>query len=148
MTAFVISCVMLFLYSLIQGIYPLGSVTFLRKDLYHQYLPFLYELRRKLLAGERFNYSFNLGLGSSFYAMYAYYLSDPLNFLCVFVPERFLLEFLTLITYMKIAIASANMCRYLKYKNKRLDIVYLIPLSLCYGFSGYIASFDWNEVGS
>ena len=144
MTAFIVSLIMLFLYSLIQGIYPFGSVTFLRKDLYHQYLPFLYELRRKLISGESLKYSFNLGIGSSFYAMYVYYLSDPLNFLCILVPERFLLEFLTLITYMKIALASANMCRYLRYRNKGMEAVYLIPLSLCYGFSGYIASFDWN----
>ena len=135
---------MLFLYSLIQGIYPFGKITFLRKDLYHQYLPFLYELRRRLLSGESLKYSFDLGLGSSFYGMYVYYLSDPLNFLSVLVPEKYLLEFLTFITYLKISLCSSNMCIYLRYKKKETAPVYAVLLSLCYGFSGYIASFDWN----
>ncbi|MBR1876636.1 MAG: YfhO family protein, partial [Lachnospiraceae bacterium] len=80
---------MLLIYSFIQGIYPAGRVTFLRKDLYHQYLPFLYELRRRLIEGKSLKYSFDLGLGSSFFAMYVYYLSDPLNFISVIIPERF-----------------------------------------------------------
>ncbi|MBO5551231.1 MAG: YfhO family protein, partial [Lachnospiraceae bacterium] len=66
--SFAVSFLMLLSYSLIQGIYPAGNATFLRKDLYHQYLPFLYELRRRLLSGASLGYSFELGLGASFYA--------------------------------------------------------------------------------
>ena len=117
-TAFILSFIMLVAYNIIQGIYPTGSVTFLRKDLYHQYLPFLYEFRRRLLEGKSLKYSFDLGLGSSFYAMYVYYLSDPLNFICVLIPEEALLEFLTLITYLKISLASASMCRYLVFRSQ------------------------------
>lgn len=142
--AFLLSLLMLFIYSLIQGIYPFGKVTFLRKDLYHQYLPFLYELRRRLISGESLKYSFDLGLGSSFYGMYVYYLSDPLNFLSVLVPKKYLLEFLTFITYIKIALCSSNMCIYLRHRDKDIKGIYAVLLSLCYGFSGYIAAFDWN----
>ncbi|MCR5236829.1 MAG: YfhO family protein [Lachnospiraceae bacterium] len=144
LSSFFISLVLLILYSIIQGIFPFGSATFLRKDLYHQYLPFLYEFRRRLISGQSLKFSFDLGLGSSFYAMYVYYLSDPLNFLSVLVPESFLLEFLTLITYCKIAAASSFMCRYLRFRCPDSPALYALPLSLCYGFSGYIASFDWN----
>ncbi|MBQ7584258.1 MAG: YfhO family protein, partial [Lachnospiraceae bacterium] len=144
LAAFILSLIMLLFYSIIQGIFPFGSVTYLRKDLYHQYLPFLYEFRRRLLNGESLKYSFDLGLGSSFYAMYVYYLSDPLNFLSVLVPEDFLLEFLTVITYIKIAAASAFMCAYLRYRCPKLSFSLSVPLSLCYGFSGYMAAFGWN----
>ena len=103
--SFLLSLIMLFIYSLIQEIAPFGDITFLRKDLYHQYLPFLYELKRKLSALREFGYSFDLGLGSSFYALYVYYLSDPLNLLCVFIPRDRLLGFLTIVTYLKIALS-------------------------------------------
>ncbi len=144
LASFLISLLILLLYSIIQGIYPFGGETFLRKDLYHQYYPFLCELRRRLLNGESLRFSFDLGIGSSFYAMYVYYLSDPLNLLSVIVPERLLLEFLTCITYFKIALASSFMCRYLTYRSKKTDPLILVVFSLCYGFSGYIASYDWN----
>ncbi|MBQ9605871.1 MAG: YfhO family protein, partial [Lachnospiraceae bacterium] len=143
-TAFILSFLMLLIYSFIQGIYPAGRVTFLRKDLYHQYLPFLYELRRRLIEGKSLKYSFDLGLGSSFFAMYVYYLSDPLNFISVIIPERFLLEFLTFITYMKISFASASMCRYLIFRDQRIRRMIAVLFSLCYGFSGFMASYDWN----
>ena len=142
--AFVISLVILLLYSVIQGIFPFGRATFLRKDLYHQYLPFLYELRRRLISGQSLKYSFDLGLGSSFYVLYVYYLSDPLNFLSVLVPEDFVLEFLTIITFLKIAAASSFMCRYLRFRYPDTSAALSVLLSLCYGFSGYIASYDWN----
>lgn len=144
LSSFLISLMMLLIYSIVQGIFPLGGETFLRKDLYHQYYPFLCELRRRLINGESLKYSFDLGLGSSFYAMYVYYLSDPLNLLSVFVPEGYVLEFLTLITFIKTALASSNMCRYLIYRVRNTDPLIAVLFSLCYGFSGYIASFDWN----
>ena len=142
--AFVISFFLLIVYCIIQGIFPAGGSTFLRKDFYHQYLPFLYELRRRLSEGRSLKYSFDLGLGSSFYAMYVYYLSDPLNLLSIFIPEAALLEFLTYITFLKISLASASMCRYLIFRDQRLPVVCPVFFSLCYGFSGYVAAFDWN----
>ncbi|MBO5552148.1 MAG: YfhO family protein, partial [Lachnospiraceae bacterium] len=59
-------------------------------------------------------------------------------------PEDALLEFLTLITYLKICTASASMCRYLIFRDQRLKRIYAVLFSLCYGFSGYVAAFDWN----
>lgn len=144
LTAFILSFLLLIIYSVIQQIYPFGTATFLRKDLYHQYLPFLCEFRRRLLNGMSLKYSFDFGLGASFYALYVYYLSDPLNFLCVLVPEDLLLEFLTVITYFKIAAASFFMCRYIRYRCRNIKTGTAVLLSLCYGFSGYVAAFDWN----
>ena len=144
LTAFGLSLVMLLFYSILQGIYPFGAVTFLRKDLYHQYLPFLCELRRRLVTGAGLKYSFSLGLGASFYALYVYYLSDPLNLLSIFFPEDFMAEFITLAAFLKISAASGFMCRYLCFRCRKLSYYACVMLSLCYGFSGYIASYDWN----
>ena len=144
LTAFAAALVLILLYDIITGIYPFGEYSFLKKDMYHQYLPFLMELRRKLLNGENLSYSFDLGLGDSFYAMFVYYLSDPLNFLAVYLPEKVTLEYLTAVTQLKIALSAAFMCRYLRYRNDRVEPLYVIMMSLCYAFSGYVAAYSWN----
>ncbi|MCR5746820.1 MAG: YfhO family protein [Lachnospiraceae bacterium] len=143
-TSFALTFFLLIVYSLIQGIYPFGKYVFLRKDMYHQYLPFLTEFRRKLIEGSGLKYSFDLGVGHSFYALYVYYLSDPLNFLTPLIPERFLLEFMTFIVYLKMSLASSFMCRYLRYRDSRIGSVYAILFGICYGLSGYMAAYDWN----
>jgi uncharacterized membrane protein YfhO len=143
-TTFILTFLLLVLYSLIQGIFPFGEYTFLRKDLYHQYLPFLTEFRRRLTEGSGLKYSFRLGLGAPFYPLYVYYLSDPLNYLSVLIPEGYLLEYMTFVAYIKMALAASFMCRYLRYKGKNERIVYAVMLGVCYGMSGFMAAYDWN----
>ena len=60
-------------------IYPFGDRSFLRTDLYHQYAPFFQELKDKLANGESLFYTWDIGLGTNFMAIFAYYLSSPLN---------------------------------------------------------------------
>ncbi|MBQ4486166.1 MAG: YfhO family protein, partial [Oscillospiraceae bacterium] len=135
---------LLSLYNVIQGIFPFGEYTFLRKDLYHQYLPFLAEFRRRLTEGSGLRYSFRLGLGAPFYPLYVYYLSDPFNYLSVLIPEEHLLEYMTFVAYIKMSLAASFMCRYLRYKGKNERIVYAVILGVCYGMSGFMAAYDWN----
>ena len=66
-------------------IYPFGDRCFLRVDLYHQYMPFFMELRRKLTEGGSLAFTWNGGLGVNFLALYAYYLASPLNWLLLLV---------------------------------------------------------------
>ena len=53
-------------------IFPFGSNSFLRTDMYHQYAPFMNEFMEKLKTGGSLAYSWNIGLGSNFVALYAY----------------------------------------------------------------------------
>ena len=77
------------------GVFPLGDNCILEMDMYHQYCPFFYELREKLLYGDSFQYSWKLGLGSDFIGLYAYYLASPLNGLVVACPDFMIIEFMT-----------------------------------------------------
>ncbi len=45
----------------LMGMYPAGTKTMLTVDLYHQYMPFIYELRAKILGGRSLFYSWNGG---------------------------------------------------------------------------------------
>ena len=61
------------------GVYPFGDNCILHIDMYHQYCPFFTEFLHKLRTGGSLQYSWNLGLGSDFVSLYAYYLASPLK---------------------------------------------------------------------
>ena len=83
---FVPAFIMLILF-IIRGIYPFGDRSFLFSDMYHQYMPFLSEFVHKIKAGEGLFYSYNVGIGSNFLALYVYYLASPFNWLVFLLPE-------------------------------------------------------------
>lgn len=56
-----------------KGVFPFGDESFLRTDMYHQYAPFFAEFRHKLADGGSLLYSWNVGMGVNFAALYAYY---------------------------------------------------------------------------
>ena len=96
-------------------IYPFGDQCMLHIDMYHQYCPFFTEFLNKLRTGGSLQYSWNLGLGSDFVSLYAYYLASPLNFLIVLCPKRFVIEFMTLLILVKIAASGLSFFWFLKY---------------------------------
>ena len=76
--AFVIPLIAMLLVFIQRKIYPFGDRSFLRTDLYHQYAPFFRELKDKFLNGESLLYSWDIGGGTNFVALMAYYLVSPL----------------------------------------------------------------------
>ena len=62
-----------------RGIFPFGERCFLRTDMYHQYAPFFSEFQYKLRTGGSLLYSWDVGMGVNFAALYAYYLASPLR---------------------------------------------------------------------
>ncbi|MDD6212327.1 MAG: YfhO family protein [Clostridiales bacterium] len=124
-------------------IYPFGDNCFLRMDMYHQYAPFFSEFSRILKEGRSLFYTFQVGLGSNFSALFAYYLSSPFNWLIFIVPSGFVLEFMTFLIVLKIALCGLTMAWYLR---KRFDVSHLgiTFFAVCYAMSGYIAAYNWN----
>ena len=72
LAAFLIPTLLMLVLFIIQGIYPFGSRSFLYMDMYHQYMPFFSEFVEKIKAGEGLAYSWNVGIGSNFLALYVY----------------------------------------------------------------------------
>ena len=70
----------------INGIYPFGDRSFLFSDMYHQYMPFFSELLHKVRGGESLHFSYHVGIGSNFLALYVYYLASPFHVLALLVP--------------------------------------------------------------
>ena len=72
----------------INRIYPFGDRSFLFSDMYHQYMPFFSELLHKVRGGESLSFSFNVGIGSNFLALFVYYLASPFHIFSLLVPDR------------------------------------------------------------
>ena len=135
------------------GIYPFGSNCILHVDMYHQYCPFFMELQDKLVNGDSMLYSWNLGLGSDFIALYAYYLASPLNWLLVLCPKGLVIEFMTVTIWVKIGLAGLFFFWYLKDhfhllgKDGKYHMPTVLPalvFSTAYAFSGFVATYSWN----
>ena len=135
------------------GVYPFGDNCILHIDMYHQYCPFFTEFLHKLRTGGSLQYSWNLGLGSDFVSLYAYYLASPLNFLIVLCPKHYVIEFMTILVLAKIALCGLTFFLFLKYhfhligKDSKLHKNQVIPalvFSTAYALSGFVAAYSWD----
>ena len=126
-----------------KGIYPFGENSFLRTDLYHQYAPFYAEFARILKSGGSLTYTTQIGLGSNFVALYAYYLSSPFNWLLILTPSGAIIEFMSYLVIFKIGLCGFTMGYYLKKRFHRNDIA-LPVIAIFYALSGYMAAYSWN----
>lgn len=135
------------------GIYPFGENCILHVDMYHQYCPFFIELQEKLTSGSSLLYSWNLGLGSDFVGLFAYYLASPLNWLLILWPKGYVIEFMTLTIWIKIALAGLFFFWYLRGrfqligKDGKYHLSTVLPalvFSTAYAFSGFVATYSWN----
>ena len=103
-------------------IFPFGESSFLRTDMYHQYAPFMNEFMDKLKNGGSLSYSWNVGMGSNFVALYAYYLASPFNWLAILMPQSLMIEFLTYMIVLKIGLCGLTFCWYLSRHFKTRDL--------------------------
>lgn len=126
-----------------RGIFPFGEESFLRTDMYHQYAPFFSEFQYKLTNGGSLLYSWNIGMGINFSALYAYYLASPLNWLLFFCPKHLVIEFMTYSIVLKIGLSGLSFGWYLKKHYNRNDFGVAF-FGIFYALSGYMAAYSWN----
>ena len=153
MIAFGIPFIVSVIICAILGIYPFGENCVLHVDMYHQYCPFFMELRDKLAEGGSLLYSWNLGLGSDFISLYAYYLASPLNWLLILCPRGLVIEFMTVTIWIKIALGGLFFFWFLgdKFEFNGKDGKYhwkkalsALVFATAYALSGFIAAYSWN----
>ena len=141
--SFLLPFVMLLLIIIVRGVYPFGDKCILRTDFYHQYLPFYSELQHKLSHFKSLFYTYDVGLGTNFLTLFAYYLSCPFNIFLFFIPQKFVLEFMTFMIIFKISLSSLTMSYYLVKRYKEDSLIF-VSFSILYAFSGYMAAYYWN----
>ncbi|MGN0350554.1 MAG: YfhO family protein [Roseburia sp.] len=125
------------------GVYPFGTQCILHVDMYHQYCPFFVEMMEKIKEGGSFLYSWQIGLGSDFVSLYAYYLASPLNWLLLLCPKGFVIEFMTILVLLKIAGAGFSFGYYLK-EHFGVNDIRLSVFAVAYALSAFVAAYSWN----
>ena len=153
LTAFLIPFFICIIICIGNGVYPFGDYCLLHMDLYHQYLPFFNELWEKLRNGASLMYTWNIGLGSDFVSVFAYYLASPLNWLVVLFPKSHIIEFIELLIIFKISLSGATFFYFLKEhfvllgKDNRYHDNTFVPafvFSTAYALSGFVAAYSWD----
>jgi len=143
LAAFFIPILILQVIYIIRGVYPFGDQCFLRSDMYHQYAPFHAAFLDKLQNKESLLYSWDIGMGVNFIALFAYYLATPFNWLLLFVSQTHLIEVMSLFIFLKVGLSGVMFTYYInKHFNTRS--LHAVGLSVFYSLSAYICAYSWN----
>ena len=141
--AFVIPLIIMTALYIAREIYPFGNNCYLRSDMYHQYAPFFSELWNKLRHGESLTYSWDIGMGTKFTALYAYYLASHSNWFIVLFPQKYMIEIMNVIIILKLCLSSLTFTYYIsKHFNTRKCTIALF--GMFYALSGFVAAYSWN----
>ena len=89
------------------------------------------------------SYSWDVGMGVNFAALYAYYLASPFNWLLILCPKAYIIEFMSYMIVLKIGLSGLSFAWYLK-KHCRSNSVGVGFFGIFYALSGYMAAYSWN----
>ncbi len=142
--AFFIPVIILVALFIGKEIYPFGDNIYLRSDMYHQYAPFYKELYRKLTEGGNLTYSWNIGMGVNFTALYGYYLASPVNLLLgLIAPNGNILLTMDILIILKTGLCGLT-CGYYLHKRYNHHTISFAAIAVFYALSSYMAAFSWN----
>lgn len=143
LASFLVPLLILIIICIARGVFPFGDQCILQVDMYHQYCPFFTELMDKMKQGGSFFYSFRIGLGADFASLYAYYLASPLNWLLILWPKEYVIEFMTILVLLKIALCGLTFGYYLKHHFRTNHFAVCI-FGTAYALSAFMAAYAWN----
>ena len=125
------------------SVFPFGSITVMRMDLYHQYGPLFAELYDRIVEHKSLLYSWITGGGLSFLGNYLNYLSSPLSFLIFLFDKEDISYAITFIVALKCILSATSFSYYLK-KSFNKDNYFLSAFGILYAFSAYFLAYYWN----
>lgn len=130
---------------IVGGVYPFGDNCLLHIDMYHQYCPFFSQLLSKIRSGGSLMYSWQIGLGSDFISVFAYYLASPFNWLVILSPKNHVIEFMSVLMIVKIALCGSSFYIYLRsHFGLEADDKMPLVFSTAYALCGFVAAYSWN----
>lgn len=141
---FVPACILAAVFAF-NRVFPFGDRQILIIDFYQQYYAFASELQHKLQTGGSLLWSWNIGLGMNFLAVFAYYLASPFNLLLAIVPHAYLREALTSFIVLRIGLAGLFCALALRGLHGR-DSLSLVIFSTLYALCGHVLGYYWNFI--
>ncbi len=125
------------------GVYPFGNESVMIIDMHHQYSAFFSLMREKVLSFGSMTYSDNVGMGSGFLPLIAYYLCSPYNVIALLFPRDNLTEAIALIEVLKITTAGATFAIFCRGVFKKDDYG-TVALSVAYALNAYFIAYSWD----
>lgn len=142
--AFACSAAIMLVVFMAFGLFPFGDITILRMDLYHQYGPLFAELYDRVTSGGSLLYSWNSGLGSSFFGNYCNYLSSPIGFIVMlFAGHENIPEAIAVMVLLKAALSALTFALYLKKSQHKSNYI-TVAFAVLYSFCGWFIAYYWN----
>lgn len=141
--AFVVPLIIMIAIYIMRKIAPFGNNIYLRSDMYHQYAPFFSSLWDKIRNGGSLQYTWDVGMGSNYVALFGYYLSSPTNWFIALFPKTMIPIVMDFIIVLKIALSSLTLTIYLCHHNKKKNLTAAI-FGLFYAFCGFVTAYSWN----
>lgn len=127
--------VMLWCYAAL-GFAPWGDRTVLVSDMSSQYVDFFCALKQ----GDLF-FSWSKALGSGYIGVFSYYVSSPLSFLTLFVPNESMPVGLMFLTVLKTALAGLSFAVFAQRRFPGCGIPALV-CAICYALMSYNAAYS------
>ena len=140
-----ITAVFMLIMMIAMSVAPFGKNSFTLVDSIHQYIPFFSILNDKLHRGADLNYTWNVGMGINFRALYLYYMASPLNIIVYFFSRKNLIAFFSILVALKITISSGAFSFYLsRRRGMPTNNLMIVALGLAYGLNNYMCGYYWN----
>ena len=129
--AFAIPAVVLLAAFVAMGMAPWGDRTVLITDMSDQYVEFFCALK----SGDIF-FSWSKALGTSYIGVFSFYMSSPLSFLTLPVPNEYMPVALMFLTVLKLGLAGLSYAVYSMHRFPGAEITTVLCAS-CYGLMSY-----------
>ena len=129
---------------LIEGFYPFGNGSISWCDMDQQVIPLLLSFKRIITGSESMLYSFHAAGGMNFWGVFFFFISSPVHLILLLVPDARMLEFMNVLTILKMALCGLTACIYLIRHQHRP--MYCFLFALLYAFSGYSLFFYQNTI--
>ena len=108
----------------------------LHSDAYYQYYPFFVHFRNTIRSGGNLLYTWNIGMGTDYIGLFAYYVASPLNWFSALIPESQLMNYYNLLVPIRMGFAGMFFALFLKKVFDKNDISIVL-------FGGFYASCAW-----
>lgn len=119
-----------------EGFYPFGEKSVLAYDMAQQYVGFFCALKK----GDVF-FSWSKALGTSYIGVFSYYVSSPLSFLTLLVPNQAMPLGLMMLSILKLGLAGFSYSVFARYYFSRLDICVVLS-AVAYALCTYAVAYS------
>lgn len=140
-----VAVILLIVYA-ISGMYPFGNKTLAWCDMHQQVVPLLLNFKDILQGEGNFFLNMQNASGMNFYGVFLFFISSPFSFLVVLIEKADIMNFMNILTLLKMMTCAVTANIYFRHCHKKLHLFWGALFSVIYAFSGYAMLFYQNTV--